>query len=203
MYNHATRHLLQKCAKWKWGPNKERVFSQIRDLFLNVVLLHHPNPGLTYYLQTDSWGYGIGGVLYQDLDDRKTGVVSFASRSIRGAKLNYTTPEKELFALIFSLMIFHTYVLGTPLVIRNEHQALIFLKNCRILIERLTRWVLLLQQFDHWFEHVKETDNRIVDLLSRYPCNSSEIQTRHFAEPIIALFTACLGSIARTRKRSV
>lgn len=61
---------------------------------------------------------------------------------MRGTELNYTTTEKELLAVIFCLEKFRTFLQGTRLVIRTDHQALIFLKKCRLLSERLTSWVL-------------------------------------------------------------
>lgn len=90
---------------------------------MNAVLFHHPRPGITSYLQRDSSGYGIGGVLYRDLDDHEPGVVGFANRSLRGAELNFTTTEKELLVFIFCLKKFRTYILGTPLVIRTDHHG--------------------------------------------------------------------------------
>lgn len=71
--------------------------------------------------------------------------------------------------MIFCLDRYRTFVQGSQLTIRTDHQALTFLKRCKLLSERLTWWVLFLQQFDHTIEHIRSTDNKVPDILLRFP----------------------------------
>lgn len=61
--------LLKKGYKWKWGPEEQAAFEDTKKLFLESVLLSHPKGGKPYFLQTDSSGYELGGVLYQEDND--------------------------------------------------------------------------------------------------------------------------------------
>lgn len=97
--------------------------------------------------------------------------------------------EKELLAVIFCLEKFRTFVQASKLIIRTDHQALTFLKRCRLLSERLTRWVLFLQQFEHSIEHIKGTDNKVPDILSRYPVGFDSRNGREIQGPLIAAFS--------------
>lgn len=168
-YTRKLGHLLKKGTDWRWGASEEQSFNQIKEQFLTEVLLIHPDPARPYILETDSSHYGVGAVLYQELDNGDKGVVGFQSRSFQAAELNYMTTEKELCAIIYALTKFRLYLLYNKFIIRTDHKALTFLKQCRFLNERINRWVLFLQQFDFSIEHIKGKDNTVADILSRYP----------------------------------
>jgi hypothetical protein len=190
-YSRATRglaHLLKKNSPWTWGPGEQKVFSKIKDIFLDTVILRHPRQGEVFYVQTDSSGYALGAELYQLLPDGERGAISFISRSLRGAELNYTTTEKELLGVVFALTKFRTFIQGQKLIIRTDHQALKFLKRCRLMNERLTRWTLVLDQYDYEMEVVKGRDNVVADILSRYPMDGGNEGGYPRQQPIIALF---------------
>ena len=73
-------------------------------------------------------------------------VVAFASRSLLNSEKNYTTTEKEALSIVFACRKFRTYLLGNKVIIRSDHQALTFLKNCKLTHGRLVRWMLILQE---------------------------------------------------------
>lgn len=172
-YTSKLGHLLRKGQPWKWGAAEDQTFQDIKQQFLQDVMLAHPDPSCPYVLETDSSNYAIASVLYQELPEGKRGVIGFSSRSLRGPEINYTTTEKELLAIVHALQKFRLYLTSVPFRIRTDHKALTFLKQCRFLNERLTRWVLFLQQFDFEISHIKGKDNIIADTLSRYPSELS------------------------------
>lgn len=57
---------------------------------------------------------------------------------LRGPEFNYTLRHKEL-AIIFGLQKFRTLLLGNRLIIRADHLPLKFLKEWKLLNERLVR----------------------------------------------------------------
>ena len=59
---------------------------QVKRLFVDTVMLRHPDPNKRFYLQTDASKYAIGGQLYQIDEDEQIGVVAFTSRVLRGAE---------------------------------------------------------------------------------------------------------------------
>lgn len=185
-YSAQLNHLLKKGNPWRWGEKEEKGFLNIKQQFIKDVVLIHPDPKRSFILETDASNHGIGSVLYQTMEDGSIGVVAFYSRNLRGAELNYCTTEKELMAIVHSLQKFRLYLTGTEFLIRTDHQALTFLKTCKYLNERVTRWLLFLQQFNYRVEHIKGTENMVADTLSRYPSNTV---THGEQDPIVASFT--------------
>lgn len=177
--------LLRKDQKWKWGSFEQEVFEQVKELFLNSVMLRFPNFKKTFYLQTDSSGVAMGVELYQIDDEKEHLVLGFASKILRGPELLYTVTEKELFAIIFGLKKFRSLILGHQLVIRTDHYALKFLKQCRLLNDRLTRWMMYLNEFDFVVEHVRGQDNIVADTLSRYPPELGDTTLLSDKHPIV------------------
>jgi hypothetical protein len=73
-----------------------------------------------------------------------------------GPELFYTVTEKELLVIVFGLQKFRTILLGHRVVIHTDHYALKFLKQCRLLNDRLTRWTLMLNEFNKGGAHQRE-----------------------------------------------
>lgn len=106
----------------------------------------------------------LGAELYQMLDDEEHGVIAYASRVLLRPHLRYTVTEKELLVIYFSLQKFRTLLLGHRFIIRTDHHALKFLKQGRLLSERLTRWSLYLNEVDYDVEFVRGVNNVVADV---------------------------------------
>lgn len=177
--------LLKKTEKWKWTPEAQKAFDDIKKSFINTILLHHPNPTKPYYLQTDSSGVGIAGVLYQYNDNGEMQILGYCSKGLKGPELNWTVTEQEFWAVIFCLRKFETYLRGAKLIIRTDHKALTFVNTWKLYNSRIIRWILYLEQFDYSVEHVKGRDNVVVDVLSRFPPQTAFVQEDKISCPEI------------------
>lgn len=160
---------LKKGSRWNWGPVEQQAFEEAKELFLNTVMLKFSDFRKTFFLQTDSSGIALGVELYQLMEDNEHGVIGFASRALKVAELFFTVTEKKLLASVFGLQKFRTILLGHKVVIRTADYALKFLKLCRLLNDRLTRWSLFLNEFDYEVEHIRRVENVVADTLSRFP----------------------------------
>ncbi|MCQ7056898.1 Ty3/Gypsy family RNase HI domain-containing protein, partial [Clostridioides difficile] len=56
-------------------------------------------------------------------------VIYYASLTLNSAQANYTTTEKELLAVVFSLDKFRSYILGSKVIVHSDHAALRYLLN--------------------------------------------------------------------------
>jgi hypothetical protein len=65
-----------------------------------------------------------------------------------GAQCNYHTTKKELFAVVFALEKFRSYLIGTKVVVFTDNATLRYLLKKKENKPRLIRWILLLQEFD-------------------------------------------------------
>lgn len=131
--------LLKKGTKWKWTIDDQQSFEEIKNLFVNDVLLYHPKLNRTFYLRTDSSTTGLGALLYQRTAEDEKQLVCCASRNLRGSEINYFTTELELLSIVWALGKFRTFLLRSDLVIETDHKALSFLLTTRFLNDRLTR----------------------------------------------------------------
>jgi hypothetical protein len=114
----------------------------------------------------DASDYAIGAVLGQRRG-KEPCVISYASKTLNDAQMNYSTTEKELLAVVFALDKFRSYLIGSSIVVFTDHAALKYLLTKQDAKARLIRWVLLLQEFDLIIKDKKGVENVVADHLSR------------------------------------
>ena len=71
--------------------------------------------------------------------------------------------------MMSALRHFDVYLNPTvyPILVCTDHNPLTFMHKMRNKNQRLTRWSLLLQEYDVIVKHIKGKDNVIADALSR------------------------------------
>ena len=62
--------------------------------------------------------------------------------------MNYTTTEKEMLKVVFTVDKFKSYLLGSKVIIFTNHAVIKYLLAKKDAKPHLIRWVLLLQEFD-------------------------------------------------------
>lgn len=161
------QHIISKKNKWTWGEHEDNCFQQVKDCFINCITLKHPNFDKPFYLNCDASDISLGSVLYQLNEKGQEEVIAFASRTISKVERNYTITEKEALGVVFAVAKFRTYLLNHEVVVRTDHQAITFLKQCKLSHGRLTRWTLALQEYNIRWEYVQGKRNIVADVLSR------------------------------------
>ena len=104
-------------------------------------------------------------------------VISFASRVLNHCERNYTVTEKELLSIVFACLKFRIYILGYSLTIRSDHKSISFPKKCKLNHGRLTRWILILQEYNINWEYVPGKQNVVADGLSRINLEKGTYET--------------------------
>ena len=162
-------NLLQKDVKFSWDEKCQKAFERVKNMLTNSPILQAPDFSTPFKLAVDASDIGIGGVLLQDDMDGIEHPVAYFSKKLNKYQRKYSTIEKETLALILSLQHFEVYVNASsgPLVIFSDHNPLKFLHKFNNKNMRLTRWSLLLQEYDLLICHIKSKDNIIADYLSR------------------------------------
>ena len=131
------------------------------------MLLNYPEIKKPFYLQTDASDVALSAVLFQLDEGGNPCPIIYASRTLKGAELAYHTMEKELLAIVWALHKFRSYKMGGKIIIRTDHKALTFLKTCKLLSGRLTRWTMAIQDYDISIEYCSGKNNLVADNLSR------------------------------------
>ena len=114
----------------------------------------------------DANDLAIGAVLGQR-EDGKPYVVYYVSKTLNEAQRYYTTTEKELLAVVYALDKFRAYFVGSDIIIFIDHSALKYLLTKKDAKARLTRWVLLVQEFNLQIKDKKGVENVVAYHLSR------------------------------------
>ena len=94
-------------------------------------------------------------------------MIYYASKTLDSAQVNYTTTEKEFLVVVFALEKFRSYIVGSSVTIFTDHAVLKYLLSKQDTKPRLTRWILLYQEFNLTIKDKKGVENMVVDHLSR------------------------------------
>ncbi|GFV27526.1 transposon Tf2-6 polyprotein [Trichonephila clavipes] len=94
--------------------------------------------------------------------------IAFHSRRMRNYEINYTITELECLAIIDSLDKFHCYLHGSDFTVHTDHNALVWLKNCKNPTGRLFRWSLKFFMYDFDIKYKKGSTNIEADILTRH-----------------------------------
>lgn len=165
--------LLKKNIKFIWTNDCENAFQQLKSSLCKAPVLRFPDYRKTFLIQTDASQFGLGAILAQVHADGEH-PVSFASRTLSKAERNYATIEKEALAVIWALKHFRPYIYGQKCVLMTDHAPLQYLKRAiSATSPRLTRWGLVLQQYNLEIKYKSGREHTNADALSRLPLDVS------------------------------
>ena len=159
-------NLLSKEADFNWTEACKEAFDKLKSMLTSAPIIQPPDWTLPFEIMCDANDYAVGAVLGQR-KDKKPFVISYASRSLNSAQINYSTTEKELLAVVFALDKFRSYLIGSKIIVFTDHSALKYLLSKKDAKPRLIRWILLLQEFNLEIKDKKGVENVVVDHLSR------------------------------------
>jgi hypothetical protein len=86
---------MKKGVPFYWDAEQEHSFKTLIDKLTHAPLLQLPDFGKTFELECDASGIGIGGVLLQE-----SKLIAYFSEKMSRSSLNYSTYDKELYALV-------------------------------------------------------------------------------------------------------
>jgi hypothetical protein len=154
--------LTKKGVYFSWGKVQEHSFNVLKDKLTHAPLLQLPDFNKTFELECDASGIGLGGVLLQEGKH-----VAYFSEKLSGYVLNYSTYDKELYALVRTLETWRHYLWPKEFVIHSDHESLKHIRSQGKLNLRHAKWVEFIESFPYVIKHKKGKENIIADSLSR------------------------------------
>lgn len=166
--------LQRKGVPFIWNNECQNAFEKLKLALINPPILQYPNfsENNCFILKTDASGVALGAVLLNN-DDKP---VAYASRSLNKAERRYCTIEKELAALVFGVKHFRPYLYGRKFTIFTDHKPLVYLFGMTNPSSRLTKFRLILEEYDFTVKYIKGKDNVAADALSRIEISLDELK---------------------------
>ena len=128
-------------------------------------IIRGPDWSPPFHISTDVSDTTIGGVLGQK-EGQETYAIYFISKNLTPTELNYTITENEFLVVVHSINKFLHYITGYEVFVHTDHSAIRFLINKPITNSRVTRWILLFQEFNITIIDRPGKENIVADFLS-------------------------------------
>jgi len=164
--------LLTKNAKFKWTDDCEKAFNELKHQLSTAPILRGSDWALPFHISSDASDTAIGAVLGQE-ENNLPYAIYFISKNMTPAELNYTGTEKEFLAVVYAINKFRHYITGYTTFVHTDHSAIKYLMNKSVTNTRVTRWLLLLQEFDITIVDRPGKENVVADFLSRLKTNEN------------------------------
>ena len=168
----------QDKAKWKWGPEQDTAFENLKKALASPPILGYANYSLPFELHTDASQLGLGAVLYQSQQGQKR-VISYASRGLSKAERNYPVHKLEFLALKWAITEkFHDYLYGNTFTVYTDNNPLTYVLSSAKLDATGHRWLASLSNYSFKIVYRPGKTAADADGLSRLKNNESASSTR-------------------------
>ena len=100
---------ISNCLKkgvFEWTTSAQEALNKIKELITQAPILRLPDFSKIYEVACDASNVGIGGVLSQEGHP-----IAFYSEKLDSSKFNYSTYDKELYALVQTLKHWRNYLI--------------------------------------------------------------------------------------------
>jgi len=140
-------------------------------------ILRGPNWKLPFHISTDASDTTLGVVLGQK--DLVPYAIYYTSKNLTPTELNYTVTEKEFLVVVHAINKFRHYITGYETFVHTDHSAIRYLMNKLVTNGRVTRWLLLLQEFNITVLDRPGKQNTVADFLTRIQNTKEDSLVEH------------------------
>lgn len=187
----------------EWKEKQQNAFLELLDAFTRTPILRHYDPARPSRIETDASDVAVGAIYSQLLEhDNQWHPVAYFSRQFKGAEVHYSTPDKEMMAIVEAFKQWRHYLEGSthPIEVWTDHKNLqSFMKQPR-LNGRQARWCFALCPYDFTIKFRKGTTNP-ADAPSRRPDYNSDPSesAEEQARGLLATLEAKVARVSQVR----
>ena len=135
--------LLEKDAIFDFDESCRSVFDEIKSRLVTTPIMLIPDWNNDFEIMCDASDYAMGAVLGQRTE-KIFKVIYYANKTFNEAQENNSTIEKKMLTMVFACEKFRPYILGSHVIIKNDHVAIKYLMAKKEAKPRPIKWVLLL-----------------------------------------------------------
>ena len=150
--------------KIQWTSEALTAFNAIKDAINNCPTLSFVNDTAPIYLHTDASDYGMGAYLFQVVNGKEI-PIAFMSKAFDARECGWSTPEKECYAIYYTLVKFEYLLRDVHFTIRTDHKNLTYMNDS--VNRKVYNWKLKIQHFDFDIEYLPGELNTVADGFSR------------------------------------
>jgi hypothetical protein len=141
-------NFLKKDAAFKWDEAGRHSFQQTKDAITKAPVLVSPDFSKDFIIFSFASDDIVAGVLLQKNDQGNEHPIAFMSKMLRDAELNYTSMEKQAYALVKSLKHFRTYVGYSRIIAFVPHSTVKDILPQQDCLGTRGKWVSKIQEYD-------------------------------------------------------
>ena len=114
--------LLIKDADFVFDDSCKIAFDNLKASLISTPILAAPDWNLPFEISCDASNFAVGAMLGQR-ENKLPRVIAYASSTLGPAQVNYTTTEKQLYVVVYTLEKFRPYLLNSKVIVFTDHAA--------------------------------------------------------------------------------
>lgn len=175
--------LRRKKTRFKWTEECQVSFDTLKSCITHPPILRMADFDKEFILQCDASNVGCGSCLYQEYEGVRY-PIAYYSKKFTDAERQNSVYEKEALGVVHSIEKFRTFLEVRPFLLEVDNQALSWVLSHHRKLGKIARWVEKILSLPFRVKHVKSSDNKVADFLSRlYENDNGEaIQTEPWLE---------------------
>lgn len=131
-------NLLEKNFVFDFNDDCLQAFKLIKEKLVSATIIMVPDWSQPFEVMCGAIDFAMGAVLGQKRDNLFRAIY-YASRTLNGAQLNYTTTKKEMLAVVFACDKFQKCLMGTKVIVYTDHATVRYLFSKKDSKPRLIR----------------------------------------------------------------
>ena len=159
--------LLRKGTRFEFKGAQMEACDILKKKLTESPILTYPNFKKTFILQVDASEVAVAACLMQENNEGTLLPIAYHSHILSDTQRKYSTTKRELLALVNSLEKFRYLILHYPVEVFTDHLPLIGLLSRTTKDACLTRWALLVQEYNIRIHYLPGKENIFADPLSR------------------------------------